>query len=285
VTRASRQQKYCSTRCRQQAHYGKLVAEGRFDPISGQDTALPTNPPKKSNGVNNLQGAKSGSTPDIYGPRDVIDAELFAGRDWTPIVSPDGVTCNPPILKMFEREDWTLFRTVEGLEQKAGVPAKRLRRLVLKELGDNALDTGAEIKFGQIDGSPDKFYIEDNGPGIDGTSEQIAELYSIRRPMRSSKLLRLPQRGALGNGLRVVAGAVLASDGSLVVITRNRRIVLQPRADGHTAVVEVGTARPSRLDLSPASPRNVSTRHAYGRGIRAADLDLQQAGPHREGRL
>jgi hypothetical protein len=148
---------------------------------------------------------------------------------------------NPPILKMFEREDWTLFRTVEGLQQKAGVPAARLRRLVLKELGDNALDTGAEIKFGRIDGSRDKFYIEDNGPGIDGTPEQIAELYSIRRPMRSSKLLRLPQRGALGNGLRVVAGAVLASEGSLVVITRNRRIVLQPQADGHTAVVEVRT--------------------------------------------
>ena len=48
---------------------------------------------------------------------------------------------NPPNLKMFEREDWTLFRTVEGLQQKAGVPTTRLRRLVLKELGDNALDT------------------------------------------------------------------------------------------------------------------------------------------------
>ena len=48
--------------------------------------------------------------------------------------------------------------------------------------------------------------------------------------MRSSKLLRLPQRGALGNGLRVVAGAVLASAGSLVVITRNKRIELRPQA-------------------------------------------------------
>ena len=38
----------------------------------------------------------------------------------------------------FERQDWTLFRTVEGLQQKAGVPAKLLRRLVLKELADNA---------------------------------------------------------------------------------------------------------------------------------------------------
>ena len=25
----------------------------------------------------------------------------------------------------FEREDWTLFRTVEGLQQKAGVPKQR----------------------------------------------------------------------------------------------------------------------------------------------------------------
>jgi hypothetical protein len=57
----------------------------------------------------------------------------------------------------------------------------------------------------------------DEGPGRDGEPEEIAELFSIRRPMRSSKLLRLPQRGALGNGLRVVAGAVLASGGALAV--------------------------------------------------------------------
>jgi hypothetical protein len=117
------------------------------------------------------------------------------------------------------------------------VPAKLLRRLVLKELGDNALDTGAETRFGQI--GPGKYFVEDDGPGLDGTPEQIAALFSIRRPMVSTKLLRLPQRGALGNGLRVVAGAVLASEGSLAVITRNRRITLQPRADGRTAVVKV----------------------------------------------
>ena len=181
---------------------------------------------------------------------------------------------NPPNLKMFEREDWTLFRTVDGLQQKAGVPATRLRRLVLKELGDNALDTGAEIKFGRIDGSPDKFYIEDCGPGLDGTSEQIAELYSIRRPMRSSKLLRLPQRGALGNGLRVVAGAVLASEGSLVVTTRNRRIVLQPRADGHTAVVKVTTVehRGTRVEIGfgIALPRDADSMIWVQRAAAAA---------------
>jgi hypothetical protein len=93
VTRASRQQKFCSTRCRQQAHYEKLVAEGRFDPVLGQDSALPTNPPKKSNGVNNLQAAKSGSSPCIHGPRRVIECELIDGLNWTAVVSPDGVVC------------------------------------------------------------------------------------------------------------------------------------------------------------------------------------------------
>jgi hypothetical protein len=147
-----------------------------------------------------------------------------------------GENQNPPILN-FEREDWSLFRTAEGLQQKAGVPAELLRRLALKELADNGLDNNAETRVGSLKGGG--FYVDDAGPGLDGTPEEIAERYSIRRPMRSSKLLRKPQRGALGNGLRVVAGIVLASGGRLVVITRNRRIELRPKFDGSTAVVSV----------------------------------------------
>ena len=167
---------------------------------------------------------------------------------------------NPPNLKMAERPDWALFRTIGGLQQKAGVAATQLRRLVLKELADNALDSGAEINFGQVDGT-NTYFIEDDGPGLDGTPEEIASLFSIRRPMRSSKLLRLPQRGALGNGLRVVAGAVLASEGSLTVTTRNRRIVLRPEADGSTSVVEVTPADRSvgtriEIALGPALPHD-----------------------------
>jgi hypothetical protein len=183
----------------------------------------------------------------------------------------------------FERADWTLFRTVEGLQQKAGVPVKLLRRLVLKELGDNALDTGAKIRFGQIEDSPDGFFVEDAGPGLDGTPEQIAELFSIRRPMVSSKLLRLPQRGALGNGLRVVAGAVLASEGSLVVITRNQRIELRPQSDGSTAVVKVtkidhpiGT----RIEIGfvPALPRDSDTLQWINRADAAAAVSKSYEG-------
>src|SRR5262249_12937873 len=114
---------------------------------------------------------------------------------------------------MYEREDWVLFRNLGTLGQKAGVPLEKIAALVAKELTDNALDAGAECRVGLLDGNG--FWVEDDGEGISGTDEEIAELFSIKRPLKSSKLVRLPTRGALGNGLRVVAGAVLASGGSL----------------------------------------------------------------------
>jgi hypothetical protein len=147
---------------------------------------------------------------------------------------------NPDALIMAERPDWSLFRTFDGLQQRAGVPARKLRQLVLKELADNALDTDTEIEYGEI--GTDCYFVEDRGPGLDGTPEQIAEFFSMARPMRSTKLLRRPQRGALGNGLRVVAGAVFASEGTLAVITRNKRIELRPMADGSTKVVSMKAA-------------------------------------------
>src|SRR5260370_37604836 len=115
----------------------------------------------------------------------------------------------PPI---FEREDWSLFRTIEGLQQRAGVPKRKLPRLVRKEIADDGLDSGAEVKIKLENGG---YVIEDDGKGIDGAPEDIARLFSINRPMVSTKLSRLPTRGALGNGLRVAAGSVLVSGGSL----------------------------------------------------------------------
>jgi hypothetical protein len=138
----------------------------------------------------------------------------------------------------FEQEDWSLFRTVDGLQQKAGVARELLPRLVLKELADNALDeAGAQVGLGRLgDG---RYFVEDNGRGIGGSPEQIADLFSIRRPLRSTKRLRMPSRGALGNGLRVVAGAVIASEGALTVIARNQRIQLRPERDGSTTILSV----------------------------------------------
>ncbi len=117
----------------------------------------------------------------------------------------------------FEREDWTLFRTVEGLQQKAGVPKPLLVRLVLKEIADNGLDNCAKVRVGRLeDGS---YFVDDDGSGID--PDEVASLFSIARPLVSTKLLRLPTRGALGNGLRVVAGAVLASQGKLTLMVED----------------------------------------------------------------
>ena len=64
----------------------------------------------------------------------------------------------------YEREDWTLFRSVRTISQLSGVPPDLLRRLVAKELADNALDAGGTCKVGTLpDGG---FYVEDDGPGI-----------------------------------------------------------------------------------------------------------------------
>ena len=156
----------------------------------------------------------------------------------------------------FEREDWTSFRTVEGLQQKAGVVQDKLRRLVLKEITDNSLDTGAIVSVGTLSGGG--YFIEDDGPGIDGAPEEIARLFSIARPMISTKLLRLPTRGALGNGLRVAAGAVLASDGSLIVMTRNRRIKLRPERDGSTTII---SAKPVKF------PKGTRVEITFGAAI------------------
>jgi hypothetical protein len=149
----------------------------------------------------------------------------------------------------FQREDWSLFRTVEGLQQRAGVPKELLRRLVLKELADNGLDAGAKVRVGELHAGG--YYVEDDGPGIE--PEQVASLFSIARPMISTKLWRLPTRGALGNGLRVVAGTVLASEGSLTVTTRGQRIELRPERDGTTTVTGMKPAdRPvgTRVEIS-----------------------------------
>ncbi len=172
---------------------------------------------------------------------------------------------NPQDFK-FEREDWTSFRTVEGLQQKAGVARGLLRRLVLKELADNGLDAGADVTVGRlVEGG---YFVEDNGPGIGGSPDAIARMFSVNRPMVSSKLVRLPTRGALGNGLRVISGAVLASNGSLTVITRNRRITLRPETTGTTTVVEV-----TDVDHPVGTRIEISLGHT----IEADDLDLAWA--------
>ncbi|WP_315069330.1 hypothetical protein [uncultured Clostridium sp.] len=137
---------------------------------------------------------------------------------------------------MFEREDWKLFRNIETLCQKAGVRKDRIPMLVIKELVDNALDTFTPINYGLLAGNG--FYIKDSGNGIE--PNLLKDFFSINRPMITTKLLRLPTKGALGNGLRVAIGAVIATNGKIFISTRYKKYQIIPNDNnGSSEVIEI----------------------------------------------
>jgi hypothetical protein len=138
-----------------------------------------------------------------------------------------------PIL--YDRDDWQLFLDLATLPQKAGCQPHELAALVLKELVDNALDPGAHVTL-KHDGA--HWIVTDDGPGID--PDEVTQLFAVNRPLRSSKLKRLPTRGMLGNGLRVV----MAWARELTVETRGYRFALMVNeTDGHTTIVRRTTIR------------------------------------------
>jgi len=189
-------------------------------------------------------------------------------------MSPNSNDSSPPVPEsvdfQIERPDWTQFRSLGTIGQKAGVPAGRLRRLALKELVDNALDAGGQVTLWQP--QPGHYVIEDDGPGIDGSPEQVARLFSIDRGLVSSKLWRKPLRGALGNGLRVVAGALIASGGgSLIVTTRNQRLAITPQEDGGAAVTAGPADFPvgAKIEISFGRSCPRTMQHSLGHRTRS----------------
>jgi hypothetical protein len=144
----------------------------------------------------------------------------------------------PPIL--FERADWRLFLDQQTLPQKAGCEPDQIGRVILKELVDNALDCGAD-KVSIITGDKQHCTVTDNGPGL--SYEDMLAVFAVNRPLRSSKLVRLPTRGMLGNGLRVVMGAVAAFGGSITVTTRGCAYKLAP--DSVTGATKVLASTPA----------------------------------------
>jgi hypothetical protein len=143
---------------------------------------------------------------------------------------------------LYARDDWELFLDIGTLPQKAGAQPRDLPTLVLKELTDNALDTGASnVTLSKaLRGAVLGYVISDDGPGIEPSI--VPKLFTVNRPLLTSKLRRLPLRGMLGNGLRVVAGAVAASQGALVVETRGHRLTLQ--IDDTTGLTTVADDEP-----------------------------------------
>lgn len=158
----------------------------------------------------------------------------------------------------FVRTDASLFLHPDRLSQKAGAPKYQLRRMALKELVDNALDAAPTATLTEVD--EDTFIVEDSGPGID--PGKVATMFSVTRPMMSSKLIRRPTRGMVGNGNRVVAGAAFASGGNLVVESRGIRQELSfDRVTGDTVVTAkaasaVTTGAKITIQFGPALPRD-----------------------------
>lgn len=216
------------------------------------------------NGANDLSGKHANPVAETGDSSSPAPSVLKTAPIAPEIQQASGLTKSAGIQNetgLFEREDWTLFRSLNTLPQKAGVPLNSLPRLVCKELADNAFDASGDCQVGMLDGR-NGFYVQDGGGGIPGTDAEIARLFSVRRPLTSSKLIRLPTRGALGNGLRVVAGAVLASRGSLTVATRGRVLKLAPRDDGHTdhELIRLDATPGTRIELCLGDPFKV-TRH------------------------
>jgi hypothetical protein len=112
-------------------------------------------------------------------------------------------------------------------------------------------------------------------PGIDPAAVPI--LFAVNRPLLSTKLKRLPLRGMLGNGLRVVMGAVAAFGGAIAVTTRGHRLDLAvDRVTGKTNVTS-DTSVPDMLGTTV----EIMLRQFGGEELRPAELSLKVA---REGK-
>jgi hypothetical protein len=158
-----------------------------------------------------------------------------------------------------------LFLRPETLPQKAGCSLDQLGSVVLKEAVDNALDTGTEVELEPFAGG---YRIVDRGPGIHPAD--VPRLFAVNRPLVSSKLKRLPLRGMLGNGLRVVMGAVAAYGGQISVTTRGHRLSLS--VDTATGVTKVLTDEP--VPFQPGTIVEITLSLFDGSERRAADLSL-----------
>jgi hypothetical protein len=180
----------------------------------------------------------------------------------------------PPIFQV-RTPDTAAFATLDGLSRITGVSAHYMRPLMCKELADNALDAAdAAGRPGQvtIEKHGDSYIVADQGSGIRGRPAELAEMFSIHREMVSTKFQRLPARGALGNGLRVITGCVVVCGGTIAITARGQRVVLRPRPIGPTEIIAA--------DIVPYAPgtRLVVT---LGSAIPSAgdeeDLDLAVA--------
>ncbi|MDB4213988.1 hypothetical protein N9741_03915 [Octadecabacter sp.] len=128
-----------------------------------------------------------------------------------------------------EQQDWMRFLTSEGLAEKAGCPKSMFTKMIVKEFADNAADIG-NYKY-KIDLTDQIVAIKNGGDGI--SPDDVHKIFSIKRPLRSSKHWRKGERGALGNGIRAALAGCRICDAELNVVSqgKNHSIALQDNGD------------------------------------------------------
>lgn len=174
----------------------------------------------------------------------------------------------------FTQADWQLFTNLNTLPQQAGVSRLFLPKLLVKELTDNALDASDKVELYYQTAEPlDCLIIRDYGKGFGEDLVQIANIFSLKRPLTSSKRLRLPTRGALGNGLRVVMGAVYCLSGRLELLSQGRHLQLIPQDDGETQVEVLGDYSSEANEIRLYLPDNFLGEMALDWGEKALAIN------------
>src|ERR1700704_6615464 len=81
----------------------------------------------------------------------------------------------------FKRPDFQIY--ISNLSQRAGVPTRLIRKLVLKELVDNALDEMDRVgRPGEVTITQDDehtYTVTDQGRGFADTPEELARRFSL----------------------------------------------------------------------------------------------------------
>jgi hypothetical protein len=151
--------------------------------------------------------------------------------------------------------DWSRFMTPEGLAEKSGTSRVNFPRMILKELADNAADAGG-ASLAIIDA--DTVRIADTGPGI--AAVDLADVFSIKRPLVSTKHWRMGRRGALGNGLRAAMGGLYVLGGRLQVSSRGTTSTVHLNEQGDTVVERVGPSDNDGTEII-VTCRSIASEH------------------------
>ncbi len=105
----------------------------------------------------------------------------------------------------------------QKIADKYSINIKYIGRQVIKELLDNAFDTGKFLES-KLDLEEGSYLVRDEGGGIDLPPEKIEELFRSDRGVISTKFLRKFTRGIFGEGLKFVGDVVASVNGSIDII-------------------------------------------------------------------